>query len=139
MKRIVLPIALFSLALYNCSGEEQKKESVKETPKEEVIEEIVVEEVVEEAPSVGDFIEGTWAKIAQDCDENGNNCEETPDASDWVFTHDSVSLGRITQPYAVSGDTIYIADSPYMITSEMSDTIVLHGINANRYMKLVKR
>lgn len=138
MRKIILPITLLSVAFYSCSGEEAKEENHEAPEKEVVVEEEVIEEVVEEAPSIAEFIKGTWNKIGQGCDENGNNCEETSGSSNWDFKEDSVTLGRISQPYTISGDTILIAGSPYMITSEMTDTIVLHGMNANRYMKMVK-
>lgn len=112
----------------------QEKEVVDSTS------EVIEEEVIEEEPEVStaDFIKGTWEKIAQSCDADGNNCDETK-GTDWIFDGEHVKLGRIEQPYTVSNDTIYIVDSPYRVAKEWGDTILLNGIAKDRYMKLVRK
>jgi len=107
--------------------------------KKVVVLEEIIEEVVEESiPLVEDFIKGKWSQIGQRCDETGNNCEEMSKESIWEFKGDSVTWSGFTHPYAVSGDTVLIAGSPYMIASEMTDTITFRAIKTNRYLKLVK-
>lgn len=130
--------ALLLLGAFGCSS--PKSETLEDTHKSDIQEEIVEEEVEEEEPVVmlSDFIKGSWVKIAQGCDEEGNNCQETK-GSDWMFDGEKVMLGRIEQPYHISNDTIYIVDSPYRIAKEWGDTILLNGIAQNRYMKLVRK
>lgn len=123
---------------FSCSSPDPEK--LEDTHESDIQEEIVDEEVVKEEPVVmlSDFIKGTWMKIAQSCDEEGKNCDETK-GTDWVFDGEKVTLGRIQQPYNVSNDTIYIVDSPYRIAKEWGDTILLNGIAQNRYLKLVRK
>lgn len=101
-------------------------------------------EVVEENPEeenkidVASFIEGDWEKIAQSCDPEGNNCQETK-GSDWKFDGKEVFLGRVSQPYNVSNDTVYVNGSPYVIAKTWGDTILFHAIVTERYLKLVRK
>jgi hypothetical protein len=101
-------------------------------------------EIVEETPEadnnidVASFIEGDWVKIAQGCDEDGNNCEEVG-GSDWKFDGKEVFLGQASQPYEVINDTIFVNGSPYVIEKTWGDTILFHAIKTERFLKLVKK
>lgn len=141
MKKNYLFVTAFCAAFLavSCSDSTRSEDENSETLKQQD-EEIIVEEVEEEEPTVdlSERIQGTWAKIAQDCDPEGNNCDMTS-GTDWIFDGENVSLGRIQQPYSISNDTLYIVDSPYEISKEWGDTILLHGIKVDRYTKLVKK
>lgn len=138
MKKVLLSFALLSVMFSACSDAEPAKEETKEpvVSEEEVVEE---EEIVEEvAPSIEDFIKGEWNQIGKSCDEEGNNCQEMSKESTWSFKGDSVTWSGFTHPYNISADTILIAGSPYMVVSEMTDTITFRAVKTNRYMKLAK-
>lgn len=140
MKKIYFYASAFLLVgMVSCSSSEHETHEAEDqntTEQEEIVEEEAIEE--EQVVELSDFIKGNWVKIAQGCDEEGNNCQETK-GSDWIFDGEKVMLGRIEQPYHISNDTIYIVDSPYRIAKEWGDTILLNGIAQNRYMKLVRK
>ncbi|TNE77406.1 MAG: hypothetical protein EP333_00855 [Bacteroidetes bacterium] len=134
-KNHFLAVSLITFGLFSCSNNAETTED--EAVIEELMEQAEVSELPEEVlPSLSDKIKGTWSNIAKDCDSEGNNCRQTS-GSEWVFGEDEVTLGRVKQPYYVSNDTIYIVDSPYRIAREWGDTILMHAMKTDRYMKLV--
>ena len=137
MKHIVFT-GLFML-LFACGSSDSNSE---ESSEEQNINDHLTEEVdpiVEESKlNVSEFILGDWIKIAQNCDENGENCEDVG-GSDWKFDSTQIYLGRVSQPYEVINDTIYVNGSPYFIEKIWGDTILFHGIKTARYLKLVKQ
>lgn len=130
-------ILLSSTVLFACDSATETEEVAQEETTD-VVATDTDELEEEEELGLDDFIKGTWEKIAQGCDENGENCDNTK-GTDWVFDGEQVTLGRVTQPYSISNDTIYIVDSPYRIAKEMGDTILFHGIKHDRFMKLVRK
>jgi hypothetical protein len=132
-------IASAALMMTSCGGEEAEETNDETTTDSTDTVEEVVEEIVEpEAPELSDFILGKWSKVAQNCDENGENCDYN-EGSDWDFDGTQVTLGKVSQDYTVVNDTIYIVDSPYVVAMEMGDTILLHGVAKGRFMKLVRQ
>lgn len=130
-------ILLSSTLLFACDSATETEE-VAQDETSDIVTTDTDEQEEEEELGLDDFIKGTWEKIAQGCDENGENCDNTK-GTDWVFDGEQVTLGRVTQPYSISNDTIYIVDSPYRIAKEMGDTILFHGIKHDRFMKLVRK
>lgn len=139
MSFLLALIAMFFVACNNEAKVEQEVVAETETVVEEV-EEPVVEEVVEVEQTLAEFISGKWQQIGKDCDAEGN-CKEMTKESFWNFGETEVVWSSFTNPVSYSETQILIGDgepSPYEVASEWGDTIILHAVKTDRYMKLVK-
>lgn len=141
MKRKIVKLLGLSMLTFvvACGGDVEEEAHETETNEEvEALEEVIEEDIVPEKPEMSEFIKGTWGNVASDCDAEGNGCKYK-EGSDWVFDGSQVTLGNAVQEYYVSNDTIYIVDSPYYVEKEMGDTILMHAIKTDRFMKLLRK
>ena len=134
----LIAIVLFFMACNNEATVET--DVVEDAVVEEVVETVVEEEVVVEQ-TLEEFIIGKWQTLGQDCDAEGNNCEDVSGDSFWEFTATEVTWSNFTHPIVFEDDKIMLGEgepSPYEVTSEFGDTIIFHAIKTDRYMKLAR-
>lgn len=132
----LIAIVLFFMA---CNNEANVETDVVDDAVVEEVEETIVEEVVVVEQTLEEFIIGKWQTIGQDCDAEGNNCQEVSGDSFWDFTPTEVTWGNFKQALVFKEGQMLLGDgegSPYEVTSEFGDTIVLHAIKTDRYMKI---
>ncbi|MCP4133819.1 MAG: hypothetical protein GY754_22815 [bacterium] len=124
---ILLTVVLAIAMVMNCKkGDDSKKDA---TP------------TVKKADNAK-LIIGKWKKVGTNCDDSGEGCEAVSGkGSPMEFKADgNLSLGRISQPYTVEGNNLFVGEkkSPYGIYKLDDKVFIWHAEKRNKVEKFNK-
>mgnify|MGYP000072191569 CR=1 FL=1 len=92
-----------------------------------------------EEPELESFLLGEWLEVDNTGSPESEAYETSKKETTWVFGKGEVSWGRFTHQSIVSNDTLYIAGSPYIVASELKDTMLFSTAKSNQLIQLVRR